>query len=109
MQNNPGHGLPSGIAMAGAVSFYGDPSASTASPKSMIVMTGARNGDMVERGRVRPSQSGGRVATVSWRTPDRGCATDYASWHGLVEDWNASARRIRRRPGRHADPASRRL
>jgi len=41
------------------------------SPKSMIVMTGARNGAKVERGRVRPSQSGGRIAAVGGRKPDR--------------------------------------
>jgi hypothetical protein len=61
---------PSGIAMAPAARRYGCPSASMTSPKIMIVMTGARNGAKVERGRVRPSQSGGRTAAVDGRKPD---------------------------------------
>jgi hypothetical protein len=48
---------------------YGCPSASMTSPKIMIVMTGARNGAKLERGRVRPSQSGGRAAAVGARKP----------------------------------------
>jgi hypothetical protein len=61
--------------MAEAARLYGCPSASMTSPKIMIVMTGARNGAKVERGRVRPSQSGGRTAAVEGRKPDRGCGT----------------------------------
>ena len=56
--------------MAPAARCYGCPSASMTSPKIMIVITGARNGAKVERGRVRPSQSGGRTAAVGARKPD---------------------------------------
>jgi hypothetical protein len=56
--------------MAPAARDYGWPSAIMTRPKIMIVMTGARNGAKVERGRVRPSQSGGRTAAVGARKPD---------------------------------------